>query len=477
MITEKFRRQLRQEAKLWQTEELIDDYLYQQLSDRYQFDSLEKTASSRFITILISLGGILLGLGIITFVSANWQQWSREVKTLLLLTLFIGVNTTGFYLWRQPNTLPNTTNKKQKLGHGLLIFGALILGANIALMAQMFHIGGSPYGLYIVWGLGVLLMAYSLQLKSLGIISILLIGLGYLMGFLNVFSLGESSWLHFIIKYMSVVGVFLFIPLAYWCNSRIIFFLSILLIFPALEISILKVFIILNFNYGLWGAIALTLPPALFWGYDDILLPKVDSRIFQTLARNLAIWYLSIGFFYLSFRAIWQNIPLINFSETSSEIPEMQWLTLVEVLVFLGLTIWEWLYLARPNKRNSQSWQLDSVSSVVLGFIVVTAILCFWHLSINKIPEIATFVINIEMFLLSAGLIRIGLARGIRGTFWGGLVLLTLQIVSRTFEYNTGLLLKSFVFILCGVGVIAAGLWYERHLLSEEGVESRFHNG
>ncbi len=463
MITEKFRRQLRTEAKLWQTEGLIDDYLYQQLSERYQFDALEKTASSRFITILISLGGILLGLGIITFVSANWQQWSRELKTLLLLTLFIGVNTTGFYLWRQQNTLPNTTNKKQKLGHGLLIFGALILGANIALMAQMFHIGGSPYGLYIVWGLGVLVMAYSLQLASLGVMAILLIGLGYLMGLSTVFYPGEFSWLQFIIEYMSLVAVLLFIPLAYWCNSRIIFFLVTLIILLGLEISLFRIFDFLN--HGLWGAIALTLPPALLWGYDDIILPKVDSRIFQPLTRNLAIWYLSIGFLCLSFRIFWYNFYLANSSRTSSEI---HWLTLVEVLLFVGLTIWQWLYLARPNKRDFQSWRLDLVSGVILSFIVGTAILCFWHLSINEIPQIATFIINIEMFLLAAGLIRIGVARGLRGTFWGGLVLLTLQIVSRTFEYNTGLLLKSFVFILCGVGVIAAGLWYERHLSLEE---------
>ena len=139
----------------------------------------------------------------------------------------------------------------------------------------------------------------------------------------------------------------------------------------------------------------------------------------------------------------------------------------------MGLTIWEWLYLARPNKTNSHRWQLDAVSTVILGFIFVTTILCFWHLSINQIPEIATWVINIEMFLLAAGLIRIGLAQGIRGAFWGGLVLLTLQIISRTFEYNTGLLLKSFVFILCGLGVIAAGLWFERHLSSSSSSLSR----
>jgi hypothetical protein len=44
------------------------------------------------------------------------------------------------------------------------------------------------------------------------------------------------------------------------------------------------------------------------------------------------------------------------------------------------------------------------------------------------------------------------------------MILLTLQIVSRTFEYNTELLFKAFVFVLCGVGVILAGLWFERHL-------------
>jgi hypothetical protein len=31
-------------------------------------------------------------------------------------------------------------------------------------------------------------------------------------------------------------------------------------------------------------------------------------------------------------------------------------------------------------------------------------------------------------------------------------------------EYEEGLLLKSFVFLLSGLGVIAAGLWFERHL-------------
>jgi uncharacterized membrane protein len=70
------------------------------------------------------------------------------------------------------------------------------------------------------------------------------------------------------------------------------------------------------------------------------------------------------------------------------------------------------------------------------------------------------------MFLLATGLIRIGLAQTQRFAFWGGMILLVSQIMSRTFEYDTELILKAFVFTLCGVGVILAGLWFERHLLA-----------
>jgi uncharacterized membrane protein len=95
--------------------------------------------------------------------------------------------------------------------------------------------------------------------------------------------------------------------------------------------------------------------------------------------------------------------------------------------------------------------------------ILITALIPVYHWNFIRIPELATFLFNVLSFLLAVGLIREGLALGNRKSFWGGLVLITLQIISRVFEYNTELLLKSFVFVLCGIGVIAAGLWFERH--------------
>uniref|UniRef100_A0ACD5H0J8 DUF2157 domain-containing protein n=1 Tax=Desertifilum tharense IPPAS B-1220 TaxID=1781255 RepID=A0ACD5H0J8_9CYAN len=56
MVSDKFRRQLRQEMKLWLAEGLIDPAFYDQLAERYQLDSLETAASNRFVAVLLGLG-------------------------------------------------------------------------------------------------------------------------------------------------------------------------------------------------------------------------------------------------------------------------------------------------------------------------------------------------------------------------------------------------------------------------------------
>ncbi|MEL6491782.1 MAG: DUF2157 domain-containing protein, partial [Cyanobacteria bacterium J06621_3] len=73
MRKEDFRRRLRDESARWREEGLIGNPLYEQLAERYQFDAIDSDSSSRFISVLLGLGGILLGLGAITLVAANWQ--------------------------------------------------------------------------------------------------------------------------------------------------------------------------------------------------------------------------------------------------------------------------------------------------------------------------------------------------------------------------------------------------------------------
>jgi hypothetical protein len=58
MPSERFRRQLRQEAQQWYAEGTIDAALYGELARRYRFEALEEASRNRFAALLFGLGGL-----------------------------------------------------------------------------------------------------------------------------------------------------------------------------------------------------------------------------------------------------------------------------------------------------------------------------------------------------------------------------------------------------------------------------------
>ncbi|GAB4369909.1 MAG: hypothetical protein Kow00121_10160 [Elainellaceae cyanobacterium] len=464
MVTESFRRQLRHESEQWWTEGLIDAALYEKLAQRYQFDALEGDASNRFIAILMGLGGILLGLGVITFVAANWQDWSRTFRVIVLLSLFISVNVTGFYLWRRP------AHKRglQRLGHGLLLLGALILGANISLISQMFHQSGNFYELLLVWGMGVAAMAYSLRLTSLSVLALILVGWGYSSGWI-AWSTGEdlSLW-QFFVRHMPLVASLLFIPLAHWCRSRVVFALTAILVSASLIFNLRP---LAGWSYGHalasgWiAAIAFALPPALLWAYSPQMWQWSRSRsaqhpihAFQPIARSLAVWCFAILFYFFSFRWIWDVYPSDYYP-----VSQWEWQPLIDAIVLAVFAGLGWAQLRHQLRRRSGVQEKALNTGTIAILILSTAGLFFWNIELETAPALTVFLFNLMLFFLAIALVRDGLALGQRHTFWGGMVLLVLGIVTRMLEYNTDLLLKSIVFAICGVSVIGAGLWFERN--------------
>lgn len=461
MTSEKFRRQLRHESERWRSEGLIDAALYERLAERYQFDRLEGEASTRFVTILIGLGAVLLGLGAITFVAANWQVWPRTFKVLLLLSSFIGVNGAGFYLWQQPSA----RGRQQRLGQGLLLLGALLLGANLGLMSQMFHQSGDWYGLLLVWGLGVAVMAYSLRLTPLGVLALMLVFLGYAVSWGSSSVWREFSGTALVIQHLPLVVSLVFVPLAYWCRSRVIFGLSAIAIAVSLTFNLKPSEV---WSVGWILAIAFVLPPALLWSYSTNLWqrPARNRRSpssaaapdpWQPISRNLAIWFLSILFFVFAFHGWWISSP----TEDIARLKDWNWFPLIDAVILGIVAVLGWLQLqAQLRWRQIQERWINS--GTIAALLLVTALLFIAHTPLIRVSVLLVFAFNAMLFLLALGLIRDGLALTHRSTFWGGMVLLVLSIISRTLEYDTGLLLKAIVFAVCGVGVILAGLRFER---------------
>ncbi|MGL5078197.1 MAG: DUF2157 domain-containing protein [Waterburya sp.] len=452
MVSEKFRHQLQKEVEKWQAEGLIGADLSQQLAQRYQFNNLEISARNRFVVILITFGSILLGLAAITFVAANWQVWSREFKVLLLVSVFVGINIAGFYLWRNP-----TNQQQQRLGQGLLLLGALLLGANMGLMSQMFHQTGMVYQLFLTWGIAVLAMAYCLNLTSLSILSLILVGIGYgLKTPSNWGAEGEVSRFQLIIEYIPLLISLLFIPLAYRCRSNWLFALSTCLIIYSFLVNLsTNSFSYFPFNKILI-AIGYCLPVALLWGYSDRLWTnhQIIQGRFDSIARNLAIFCLSILFYLSSFHGRWDNSWSIDSDSGFSS-------NLINIIVLLILTIYTWWKL---GYKNSSFWKIDRHSTAIAIGLIISASLFWYQANDHALGAITTTIFNLMLLLLAIELIREALAVGNRGGFWSGIILLVLQICSRMLEYNTDLLLKAIVLFLCGIGIIFAGLWFERYV-------------
>jgi hypothetical protein len=99
----------------------------------------------------------------------------------------------------------------------------------------------------------------------------------------------------------------------------------------------------------------------------------------------------------------------------------------------------------------------------ILGVIVV-AFGLFIVGSLTASQFVFAFLANVALFALAATLVWAARDLEDRRLFWSGVVLVGLMVVSRTLEYETGLLVKAVVFTAGGIAVIASGVMFERFL-------------
>ncbi|MGB3614224.1 MAG: DUF2157 domain-containing protein [Elainellaceae cyanobacterium] len=461
MASDQFRQQLKREAARWRQDDWISPDQHARLAEHYRWEALEETNRGRFTTALVGIGCVLIGIGCITFVSANWQWIPRGLKVALLLTVFLAISLGGFSLLQRPRPA------QQRLGQGLMLLAALVLGGNLALMGQLFHQSGSGYGLCLVWGLGTLAMAYGLGLTSLGVLAQILVGIGYLLWNRDVPWLGTGTALDLntLLQHMPLVTLALFLPLAYHNRSRSIFVLTAIGLAGFLIVSIGQLSTI-ALPIGPAMALMLTLPVSLLWVYDDRPWLRQGPTTggtsaesgFRPLSRAIAIVCLGGTLYVGSFSGVWDNAPLQQTSDPTTG-PVTLW---VSVVTLTAAALWGWIYLGWPSRTGN--WGLTSTNGVVLGFLVLMAGTSLMHWSGEPIAIGATVLFNVLLAVLGIGTMREGLDDGDRSRFWCGLTLLVLQIFSRVLEYNTGLLVKSFTFLLCGVAVIVLSLWFERYV-------------
>jgi len=163
-----FQRRLEQEIELWLKEGLIIPDQKSQILARYRVlkEADEKAGPGKLITTISILGSILIGVGTILFIASNWSFIPKWSKLLIIFCSMLVSYGLGFYFRYEKVNYP-------KVGASLILLGSLIFGAGMFFIAQIYHITVHYPNGPLMWGLGVLPLAYFLRFKSLVSLAIL----------------------------------------------------------------------------------------------------------------------------------------------------------------------------------------------------------------------------------------------------------------------------------------------------------------
>jgi uncharacterized membrane protein len=452
----KFRRTLRQEANRWRSEGFIDSDFHAKLADRYQFDSLDAEASGTFISAIIGLGGILIGLGILSFVALNWQYLDKPYRIVVLLGALLAVNTGGFYLWQRSQT--------RRLGQGLLVLGAMIFGADLALLAQLFHVDGDTFILFMGWAIGVLLMAYALRLPSLGVMAIALMGCGFWGAAASGIGMGSAIatapiWAQWLYRYMPILSIAMFLPLANRCRSPLIFSLGAIAWLSAFQHTAIAQTIDPASQVNISPSVlACSVPPLLFWAAGRVqeYFPNPAYRQkFAKFSQRMAVFSGGLDCFVLSQDYFGRSRPSEReFYKAQNIIGGLPW----DLLLLLGLAIGLWVLLWKLTSR----WQLNDW--LMLGLSLSIGSLVILGAKSYSVFTILPWLFCLLLAAFTLTCIYTSLQTADRGAFYFGWLLLSIRILTWFTLVQTDLSLKALLFIASGAVTIALGVWFERRL-------------
>lgn len=196
-------------------EKLIDKWVKEEIITQEQakkmlvdIDNYKKESrSNKFIVTISTLGAVLIGMGVILFIASNWQELSKLGKAFSMIGSTAITFYAGYYFKYQRQNFP-------KVGVSLLFLSALLFGATIILIAQIYNLNANNHILVLIWLVGILPMVYALRTSAIAILASLLFYL-----WIGLFFAKDNDWWFF--DFLGRFTIILFI-----CGSIMLFALG-----------------------------------------------------------------------------------------------------------------------------------------------------------------------------------------------------------------------------------------------------------
>jgi uncharacterized membrane protein len=141
------------------------------------------------------IGGLLIAAAFLAFVAANWSTIPRVVRLAMLLVGIAGAHGLGAVFARQ---------SRGHLADAAVAVGAVVFGAAIALVGQMYHLAGDFAGALLLCALGAL--AAAVLTASRGALAVALVA-ALMWSWARTFEFDDTPHLPFIAFWLVAVGL------------------------------------------------------------------------------------------------------------------------------------------------------------------------------------------------------------------------------------------------------------------------------
>ncbi len=386
---------------------------------------------------LAILGVLLLGSGIITYFAANWTEMSKLTKLILLFgAMYAAFAAAGYFL---------NPEKTPQLGQALLVLGLIIFGANIMLIAQIYHIDEHYPNGVLFWTLGGLFIAYLMKSHAVLVITI---ALSILWTSLESFGFNH-------IHYWYLAVWLAFLPLIYYQRWKLALHLALIALIVWCiysffgidyrasqhdQIYLIQVYFVLYLSLLVIGMIC-----AEIHRFDFFAKPLQNYGAFAAL----------LSFYVLTFPDIQRGFRLFDDSLRIQASDTWLILTITSLLLLILVTIWHRMLASKSPRPNYLIYGQFLISAVVILIIL--------NLFISgKYGGRMAIAFNLLYFAGMTWLLFAGTHTNNRVLINLTFAFFALALITRYFDTFWSLLNRSFFFMAGGLILIIGGYFLEK---------------
>ena len=213
MFDRVYRQRLEADLARWETDGVITPAVRIAISG-----TLPSLASSVSIPVVVGImGGLLIAAAFLAFIAAHWTDLARLLRFAIVVAGIVGANGIGAWFAR---------TGKPVLADLCASVGAIIFGAGIALVGQMYHLGGDFAGGMMLWAVGALIAAALTGSRGALAVALSAGSIWSVIRVVDDYSIYGGPHLPFVVFWFITAG------LALAWNSRVAFHLVAVAIFP-----------------------------------------------------------------------------------------------------------------------------------------------------------------------------------------------------------------------------------------------------